>query len=118
MHTCDAVAITCIDFRFQNFLEDWLHENIGQNNYDRVALAGGVFNFDEIAKQVEISHRLHAVKKIILVNHEDCGAYGKEGTKEKHVADLTQAATKLLETFPNLKIETYYLHLDGTIEMV
>lgn len=118
MHTCDAVTITCIDFRFQKFLEDWLHENIGINNYDRVALAGGVFNFDEIAKQAEVSHRLHAIKKVILINHEDCGAYGKEGTKEKHIADLTNAAAKLSEKLPSLKIATYYLHLDGAMEIV
>lgn len=110
--------VTCIDHRIQHHLEDWLRNNIGQKNYDRVALAGGVFDFYSVLRQIEISDRLHEIKKVIFVNHEDCGAYGQEGTKERHIQDLREAKRKLEVLFPHLQAETYYAHLDGTMETV
>ena len=115
-HTCDAILITCIDFRFQKFIEDWERPHLGDHNFDRVALAGGIFDFYTILKQVEISHTLHKIKKVVLVNHEDCGAYGEAGTKERHVSDLKEAERKIEALYPNVDVETYYLHLDGTFE--
>jgi carbonic anhydrase len=115
-HTTDSIVITCIDFRFQKFIKDWLDNNLGDHKYDRVALAGGVFDFYTILKQVEISDRLHKIKKVVLVNHEDCGAYGPAGTYEKHKQDLIEAEKKIEALFPHLDVETYYLHLDGVFE--
>jgi carbonic anhydrase len=114
-HTCRAIAITCIDFRFQDRIENWLKENLGPDEYDRVALAGGVFDFYVILKQVEISSKLHDIQKVILMNHEDCGAYGAAGTFERHQQDLIEAEKKIERLFPELDVETYFLHLDGTI---
>lgn len=42
--------------------------------------------------QIDISVKLHSIKKVVLTNHEDCGAYGAEGTEEKHRQDLLSAA--------------------------
>ncbi len=116
MHSCDALVITCIDFRIQKVIEKWLKEVLGEGNYDRVALAGGVFDFYSILSQVEISDRLHEIRKVILMNHEDCGAYGKEGTRERHEADLAKAERKIEALFPHLEVETYFVSLDGKIE--
>ena len=115
-HVTDAVVVHCIDFRFQKFLDIWLQENIKHGNYDRVSLAGGVFDFEYVMNQVEISNRLHKIKKVILINHEDCGAYGDAGNYERHKEDLEKAAIKLGEEFSHLDVETYYLHLDGKFE--
>ncbi len=117
-HSCEAVVVTCIDFRFQDYINTWIAENFSPKSHDRVAFAGGVKNLDTILAQIEISHRLHQIKKAVLVNHEDCGAYGAAGTPEKHAEDLKTAADKLQETYPDLEIETYYLHLDGTFEKI
>jgi carbonic anhydrase len=115
-HITDAIVVHCIDFRFQRYLDPWLQERFGHGNYDRVSLAGGVFDFYTILKQVEISNRLHKIKKVILVNHENCGAYGPEGNYERHKSDLEEAERKIEALFPNLDVETYYLHLDGRFE--
>lgn len=115
-HGCEAAVVTCIDFRFQEYINKWISEHFGVKTFDRVAIAGGVFDFDYMSKQIEISHMLHHIKKVILINHEDCGAYGAAGTPEKHTEDLRNAATKIKEQYPDLTIETYYLHLDGTFE--
>lgn len=116
MHTCDAAVITCIDFRFQDFINSWISENLPEKSHDRVAFAGGVKNLETILGQVEISKRLHDIKKVVLINHEDCGAYGESGTPEKHAEDLKAAADAITEKIPGIEVETYYLHLDGTFE--
>lgn len=117
-HFCEAVIVSCIDFRFQEYVENWSRQNFRNKNYDRVAFAGGVKDLETILGQIEISNRLHHVKKVVLINHEDCGAYGQEGTIQKHAQDLTNAKSKIQEQFPNLEVETYYLHLDGHFEQV
>ncbi len=117
-YVTEAVVVHCIDFRFQEYLDKWLVENLGHGNYDRVAYAGGVLDFETIFKQIEISERLHEIKKVVLVNHEDCGAYGAEGNKKLHTEDLRAAREKVGANYKNLAIELYYLHLDGTFEKV
>ncbi|MFA5933296.1 MAG: carbonic anhydrase [Microgenomates group bacterium] len=115
-HNCDALIITCIDFRFQKYINDWVSENFQPKTFDRVAIAGGVFDLDYVLKQAEISHRLHHVKKIILINHEDCGAYGEAGTVKKHAEDLKAAGEEFKKLYPEMEIKSYYLHLDGNFE--
>jgi carbonic anhydrase len=117
-HVAEAVVVTCIDFRFQDYINDWIAKNIPPKSHDRVAFAGSVKNLEIILGQIEVSKRLHEVKRVILINHEDCGAYGEAGTPEKHAEDLKSAAEKIKEQLPDLNVETYYLHLDGTFEKV
>ena len=112
----DAIIVHCIDFRFQKYLDHWLAERFGHNQYDRVSLAGSVFDFYSVLKQVEISDRLHDINQVILINHEDCGAYGEEGNYSMHKADLEEAERKLEALFPHLNVEIYYLHLGGKFE--
>ncbi|MDD5147287.1 MAG: hypothetical protein PHV63_01885 [Candidatus Daviesbacteria bacterium] len=118
IHTCETIIVTCIDFRFQEYINNWIAENFAPKTYDRVAIAGGVFDLDYMLKQVDISRTLHHIKKVILINHEDCGAYGEEGTHEQHIQDLEEAKNQIEAFDKNLKVETIYLHLDGTFETV
>ena len=113
-----AIVITCIDFRFQEYIHNWLAENFQPRTYDRGAFAGAAKSLDNILSQIEVSKRLHRIKKVVIINHEDCGAYGPEGTIDHHVRDLKQVSAKIKEQFSNLPVETYYLHLDGTFEPV
>lgn len=117
-HHCEALIVTCIDYRLQEAINKWIAENFAPKTFDRVALAGGVFDLEYVLKQVEISKRLHHIKKVILINHEDCGAYGESGTHEKHIMDLEKAKQQIENLHGDLNIETYYLHLDGTFEKV
>ena len=84
MHTCFALIVSCIDFRVQRAVEDWARKNLGAGKYDRAALAGGVKDFPAVMNQIDLSAKLHGIKKVVLMNHEDCGAYGAEGNEETH----------------------------------
>ena len=112
----EALVVHCIDFRIQGHLNRWIEENLGEGNYDRVALAGSVLNFDVIFEQVKTAERLHEIKKVVLINHEDCGAYGAAGTKERHAADLRAAGEAIVTAYPHLAVETFYIHLNGSLE--
>ncbi|OGE28746.1 hypothetical protein A2867_04675 [Candidatus Daviesbacteria bacterium RIFCSPHIGHO2_01_FULL_40_11] len=117
-HSCAAIIVTCIDFRFQEYINNWIAKSFQPKTFDRVAFAGGVKSLDIILGQIEISHRLHHIKKVILINHEDCGAYGETGTPQRHAEDLKNAATSLKQQYPDIAVETYYLHLDGIFEQI
>jgi carbonic anhydrase len=115
-HNTTAIVITCIDFRFQKYINKWLKYVMKDYIYDRVALAGGIFDLYSILKQVEISNRLHHIKQVILMNHEDCGAYGDAGTYERHKQDLLEAEKIIEKLYPHLNVSCKYIHLDGKIE--
>lgn len=118
VHTCSVLVATCIDFRFQKHIEEWLRKNIGERQYDRVAWAGGIYDSDAVMGQIDISVRLHHISKVILMNHEECGAYGEAGTYERHKSDLLKMAQTVKAKYPELLVETYYIHLDGQFEEI
>ncbi len=93
-------------------------EEPGTGNYDRVSIAGGALDIYPVLKHIELSVRLHNIRKVILVNHENCGAYGEAGTLERHKADLKEAEHKIHALYMNLLVEKYYLKLDGTFERI
>jgi carbonic anhydrase len=117
-HTCKAVVVTCIDFRFQKFIDTKISENLGERNHDRVAWAGGVKDWDNVMNQIDISKRLHDISEVVLMNHEECGAYGEAGTPEKHSEDLKAAREEVLKKYPEMDVKLFYVHLDGTFEQV
>lgn len=117
-HKAEAIVVTCIDYRLQEAINNWLSEKFPPKTFDRVALGGGVKNLDVIIGQIDIAVRLHRIKKVVLINHEDCGAYGEAGTPHKHTQDLKAAKAKIKESYPNLEVETYYLLLDGKFNPV
>jgi hypothetical protein len=67
-------------------------------------------------KYVQLAVQIHSIETVCLINHEDCRAYGREGTYKRHKHDLTDAQRKIKALFPNLIVEAFYLHLDGTFE--
>lgn len=113
-HNCDTLLVTCIDFRFQEYIDKFIKEKVGVKNHDRVAWAGGIKDLEKILGQIDISNRLHHIHKVVLINHEDCGAYGEAGTEEKHREDLKNALEAIKSRYPHLQVELYYLKLDGT----
>lgn len=117
-HKAEAVIVTCIDFRLQEYIDKWISKNFKPGTFDRVALGGGVKNIDVILDQVKISNDLHHINQVIYINHEDCGAYGTESTREKHSHDLKKAKAKIKASYPNLEVKAYYLHLNGEFELI
>jgi len=93
-----------------------MESSLPVQSFDRVAVAGGVHDIFYVLRQLEIAVRLHQIERVVLINHEDCGAYGAAGNYERHKVDLEEAERKIEALFPSLDVETYYLHLDGEFE--
>ena len=123
-HQCQALVVTCIDFRFQKAISEWLFLKGLNGKHDRVSLAGAQKAFlGESAKialnQVDISVRLHGITEVHLLAHMDCGAYGgstkfasSEAEKEKYLSDLREVKQLLQERF-NLKVFTYVIKFNA-----
>lgn len=112
-HTCDALVVSCIDFRFQKYIRQWLDENFGDKTYDYVGYAGGTKELETFMKQLDISVQLHNIKHVVLMHHEECGAYGEASTPERHASDLLKAKDIIHKKYPHLKIDLFYILLDG-----
>lgn len=110
-HSCQAIVVSCMDFRLRRYILKWTKSIKG--GFDRLALAGGVKNLPFVLEQVELSHKLHHICEVYLINHEDCGAYSEEGSFAKHKKDLLFAKRILKEKIPDLKIVPLYLKLSG-----
>lgn len=80
----NALAITCIDYRLVDDAVRFFNRRHMTNEYDQVSLAGaslaGVSAKFPSANaafwdQIGIAKELHHIKKVIVVDHRDCGAF-------------------------------------------
>ncbi len=120
---CDALVITCNDFRFTNATQAFVNERLGlKGNYDYLSIPGSIRNLldsktkDIVLKNFGISVRLHHVKRLIIIGHQDCSiGYGGSVNFSERVdeynticADLKKARRLLRIRFSHLKIYLYY----------
>jgi carbonic anhydrase len=77
-----------------------------------------------ILRQINISKQLHGIKKVILMNHTDCGAYGgraafpdRHAERAGHRTDMEEAKKLILSFYPDLEVETVLVDIeeDGSI---
>ena len=83
-YTADFAIVWCYDHRFSDALSQ-LIARLKPAHYDLISVAGGAKALtasgepaekEYIFSQIKTSIELHHTKKIILMNHMDCGAYG------------------------------------------
>lgn len=124
-HTCKALVIHCIDFRFRKSLAEFLEEKFG-DSYDLVSVAGGVKSLvstigdnNFILEQIRISNKLHKPELFVLIQHEDCGAYGGSAAfgdfsteQEAQNQELEKAEAFLKKEFLQ-PVEKYLAKLSG-----
>lgn len=132
-----ALAITCIDYRLVDDAVHFFDAKKLTKDYDQVSLAGASlaavsdkFPSSNAAfwDHVGIAKQLHHIKKLIVVDHRDCGAYkvayGKAfrgdaaGETAQHKQVMQQVKAKLARTHPDLTAEFYLMALDGKAERV
>lgn len=130
MHHCEGALITCEDFRLHqrkdgcNYVADFI-KNLGVD-CDLITRGGGVQDIvrppkegfrESVLRDENVSDKIHNAGMIILLNHEDCGAYAKfnfpSRKKEfnQHYSDLHEAKSILLENFPGKQIKLFFAEL-------
>ena len=81
---CPLAVIKCVDWRFRKTDQEFIEKELGFEAFDLYAWPGSAkdvlknngFKTDFIDKLVAVSKNLHSVKKVLLLWHWDCDAYG------------------------------------------
>jgi len=118
--TCRAVMLRCIDFRLNEAILAWLKERGLEADCDTVGMAGAARNLaspaapsdrEFVLKQLDIARKLHDIKEVILMNHTDCGAYGRRAAfssdsaeRKAHEEDLRMAKEIVIAALPEVTV--------------
>ena len=127
---CDAAILWCFDNRFELGFRKFL-KRIGVNSSDPIKIAGGAKCMASpehatdrgfVLEQIRKSMRLHGTRRVILMLHSDCGAYGGltagfggDAAAEAihHERELQRAATNLRTAIPGIEVQGYFVDFDG-----
>ena len=129
-YQCDAAILWCFDNRFDVGFGKFL-KRIGVEHSDPIKIAGGAkclaspeqeSDREFVLEQLRKSMRLHGTRKVILMVHSDCGAYGgladgfhgdARAEALHHHQELHRAAARLSEAIPDVEIEGYFVDFEG-----
>lgn len=136
-HKAKALVLSCIDFRFLASERYFLSLQTVANQYDWTALAGAslaLADFPHPADatafwdQLDLSYRLHHIEKVIILDHQDCGAFAskidlelsqdRERELQVHKDYLSRAYWAIHECYPNLAVELYFITLNAEVKRV
>jgi len=130
---CDAAILWCFDNRFELGFSKFL-KRIGVTHSDPIKIAGGAkcmaspereTDREFVLEQIRKSVRLHGTRRVILMLHSDCGAYGglavgfaEDAAAEAahHERELHLAATNLRAAIPGIEVQGYFVDFDGIWE--
>lgn len=128
-----ALLLSCIDFRFVEQEHAFLAREQLSGAADWVALAGAslaLSGFPHRADarafwdQLQLSRSLHHIPEVILLDHQDCGAYAAihpepfadlQAEQTFHARNLRRAREQILAREPQLSVRLYFARLDGEV---
>jgi hypothetical protein len=128
----DAFVVSCIDPRLVDDVT-FLMESVGRTNrYSEFRIAGAALAAVDPARpawgqalweNLAASRQLHGVRKVVFVNHRDCGAMdlfaGRRlsldpaDERAQHQAVMDRAAAGVLSRHPDMQVELRLMELDG-----
>jgi len=116
LHECPLAIIKCVDFRFRESDQEAVVRGLGFKDFDLYAWPGSAkdvlknngFKTSFIEYVVSVSKNLHNVKKLLLLWHWDCGAYGgsknfssQEEEEAAYIKDLNTVKDMLSKELPD-----------------
>ena len=128
------MVLSCIDPRFQPIVYNYLKRKKLIGKYSAFTIAGSAIGvtapkFKKWHKtfwdNLETSIKLHKIKKLIVLNHRDCGVAkiinGKKILSENnelniHKISFIKIKKKVKNKYPNLNIETNLISLNKKVE--
>lgn len=127
IHSCEAVVLCCIDFRFWRETFEFVEKEFGIKTFDFPSLPGSAKAINESSGEesdlafscISVPVNLHHASKIVIINHEDCGAYGgskkfngDSAVEQKfHEEELKKAKEKILAKYPDKEVVLVYAKL-------
>ena len=128
------MVLSCIDPRFQSIVYNYLKKKKLNGKYSSFTIAGSAIGvtapkFRKWHKtfwdNLETSIKLHKIKKLIVINHRDCGVAKIINGKKTfdnfhetkiHKSSFTKIKKRFKNKYPNLNIETILISLNKTVE--
>ena len=133
----DVLLLSCMDYRLVDETAAFMDSLGLRDNYDHIVLAGAALGAvtDKFPawnatfwQHLGIALDLHHIKKVVLLDHRDCGAYkvilgedfGKQPARETqaHAATLRRLSGMIVAKHPQLQVERYLMALDGKVEAI
>lgn len=131
-YQCDAAIVWCFDNRFELGFRKFL-KKIGVTYADPIKIAGGAKSLaspdqeserDFVLDQIRLSMQLHGTRRVILMLHSDCGAYGglahfgndPRAEADHHKLELRRAAQALHRAIPQISVDAYFVNFEGVWE--
>jgi carbonic anhydrase len=128
-YVADAAVLTCFDQRIRVTVNKFLQRQ-GILRPDMIVIAGGAktlasprndFERDFILEQMRMSILLHKTQRAYLICHSDCATYGglaafnndRKVEAEHHWQELQRARELLLDRFPELQVECFFVNFEG-----
>ena len=130
-----AMVLSCIDPRFQPIVFNYLNKKKLKGKYSLFTIAGSAvgvtaYKFKRWHKvfwdNFDTSIKLHDIRKLIVINHRDCGAAKiingkKEFSKINETAVHRNSFEKIKKIFkkkyPKLSIELKIISLNSKVEI-
>lgn len=127
-HECEVLVLTCMDFRFREATHKFVEESLHIKQFDGpVSIPGAckglaernalVTEFAKLA--IETAIKVHNIKKVIIVHHAECGAYGISDPDvefRKQIEDEKKGDAILRDLFPDLSFQLFFARKgDGEI---
>ncbi len=127
---CDAAVVWCFDNRFEAGFRKFL-KRIGVLNSDPIKIAGGAkclaspdkeADREFVLEQIRKSMRLHGTRRVVLMLHSDCGAYGglaggfggdARAEAAQLESELERALLFLQMSLPDVEAEGYFVDFEG-----
>lgn len=126
--------ITCMDFRLLDDVVRAMDAMGYNNNYDQFIVAGASLGLvqdkfphwgETAINHMEIGLGLHAFRKVIVIDHEDCGAYKKfmpfkdyEEEKHNHQICVQKTYNLMSKKFPDFEFQGFLMDLDGNMKEI
>ncbi len=133
----EALLLTCMDYRLEAKILAYMDGRGMRDKYDHVVLAGASLGAltdkrpdwgRTFFEHLDVAIQLHHIKKVIVLDHRDCGAYktflgaasvatpaAETAAHENHLHQLRAA---ILKAHPKLQVELAIMALDGKVQAV
>ena len=127
------MVLSCIDPRFQHLVNNLLKKKKLSGKYSAFTIAGAAVGVTHnkfkhwhktFYDNLETSIQLHKIEKLIIINHNDCGAakiangkkeFSSVNEKRIHKESFSKIKKQIKKRFPKLKVELNLISLDSKI---
>jgi carbonic anhydrase len=129
-----AMVLSCMDPRFQPKIFNYLKKRKLSGQYSAFTIAGAAVGVTHskfkkwhnvFFENLSASIQLHKIDKLIVINHQDCGAAKIANSKKEfnnkvetdiHKASFKKLKSSLRKKFPKLKVEFNVMALNNSIK--